>query len=72
MCHSYTSAFIDIYLGEWRPSGKGIPKARTPNRMTLEYALILIFIVMGVAVLPLKFGLWRYLTKRRPKGDDPE
>ena len=40
--------------------------------MTLEFALILIFIVMGVAVLPLKFGLWRYLTKRRPKGDDPE
>ena len=42
--------------------------------MTLEHALIVIFIVIGLAVLPLKFGLWRYLSGRDSKdmGTEPE
>tara|TARA_B100001750_G_C15122116_1_gene405560 strand:- start:482 stop:607 length:126 start_codon:yes stop_codon:yes gene_type:complete len=40
--------------------------------MTLEHALIAIFVVMGLAVLPLKVGLWRYLSGKLSKGDDPE
>ena len=35
--------------------------------MTLELGLILIFIVLGLAVLPLKLGLWRHLSGRRSK-----
>ena len=42
--------------------------------MTFELGLILIFIVMGLAVFPLKFGLWRYLSGRDSKdmGNEPE
>ena len=35
--------------------------------MTFELGLILIFIVLGLAVLPLKLGLWRHLSGRRSK-----
>jgi len=39
----------------------------SPHIMTLEYALIVIFIVIGLAVFPLKFGLWRYLSRKDSK-----
>ena len=46
----------------------------SPHIMTLEHALIIIFIVIGLAVFPLKFGLWRYLSGRDSKdmGNEPE
>jgi hypothetical protein len=35
--------------------------------MTLAHALIVIYIVIGLAVFPLKYGLWRYLSGRDSK-----
>tara|TARA_B100001750_G_scaffold17333_1_gene11929 strand:+ start:344 stop:466 length:123 start_codon:yes stop_codon:yes gene_type:complete len=39
--------------------------------MTLEHALIVVFIVMGLAVFPLKIGLWRYISGKLSKRGDP-